>query len=105
MLEVIRVLLTEVHKSRTTSCVGWALHTRTSPSPGGSNGSGELVIRLDLIHKDRAVFTSMTLSVNLAITIDVEQSHETPPFDGLLPDCGTDDSTLPRDVLRHTRIE
>src|SRR5215813_2824819 len=63
-----------------------------------------IVIRFDLVDKDRPVLAAMPRQISLAVAIDVEPSYPPPALNRRLPDCGVDGFPLPLDVAWQTHI-
>src|SRR6516225_7537688 len=63
-----------------------------------------IMIRFNLIDKDRPVFAAVPRQISLAISIDVEPSCHPSALNGRLPDGGMDGFPLPFDVAWQAHI-
>src|ERR1700722_18821055 len=63
-----------------------------------------VMIRLDLVHKDRALFTPVSLQISLTVSVQIEPAAPTPAMNRIFPDSGVHGATLPLDVTRETDV-
>jgi hypothetical protein len=63
-----------------------------------------IVIRLDLVDEDGAVFASVSLQVSLTVTVQIEPADPTPAMDRIFPDSGVHGATPPLDVAWETDV-
>ncbi len=63
-----------------------------------------ITIRLDLVHKDGALFTSVSLQISLTVSVQIQPADPTPAMHWIFPDSGVHGATLPLDVAWETDV-
>jgi hypothetical protein len=63
-----------------------------------------MTIRIDLVHKDGALFTPVSLQIPLTVSVQIQAAGPTPAMYWVFPDPGVYGSTLPLDVARQTDV-
>jgi len=63
-----------------------------------------ITIRLDLVHKDGAMFASVSLQISLTVPVEIQPADPTSARHRILPDSGVHGATLPLDVAWETDV-
>jgi hypothetical protein len=63
-----------------------------------------IIIRLDLVHKDGALFPSVSIPISLTVPVQIQPADPTPAMQWILPDSGMHGPTLPLDVAWETNV-
>jgi hypothetical protein len=63
-----------------------------------------ITIRLDLVHKDGALFSSVSLQVSLTVPVQIQPADPTSAMHWIFPDSGVHRATLPVDVTWQTDV-
>jgi hypothetical protein len=63
-----------------------------------------ITIRIDLVHEDGALFTSVPRKISLAVSVQFQPADPTAARHWILPDPGVNGATLPLDVAWETDV-